>query len=444
MPSETATISAIESWRTTLRLRTSVDASIAQRLEPYLEPTLRKFYEKLQNDPRYRDALARGPGVEALKKAQAEHWRVLFDDGNADDAGKRARRVGAAHARAGLAPADFVHSYHFFYDAFTKVLMGPRWQDARNITRLGRAIFTDMEIALAAYAEAAAAAPQREINLQSLVQNVDQEVKKANKEAKTKAGELTSIVAELERSLDDLRKGVDLVESDSVASRGGIQSVAAAIEEMRASSREVGGQADETSRMAATAVQKAEQAVLRMQRLTQSASRVAEIVKLIADVSSQTNLLALNATIEAARAGDAGRGFAVVASEVKQLSQRTAAATKDIGEQIRGIEEATDLASAAMIEVSEIIDGMSKMTSGVAQHAASQIEALEEIGKSAHSAMGGANDLGASARLFTDGLAEVDSAATKVRAYGENVAGALNNLAVRLAATVNEAVAKSG
>ncbi|MBV8049085.1 MAG: hypothetical protein JO171_18185 [Paludibacterium sp.] len=60
------------------------------------------------------------------------------------------------------------------------------------------------------------------------------------------------------------------------------------------------------------------------------ADEVGTAVTVISDIADQTNLLALNAAIEAARAGEMGRGFAVVADAVRQLAERSKAASGDI------------------------------------------------------------------------------------------------------------------
>ena len=78
-----------------------------------------------------------------------------------------------------------------------------------------------------------------------------------------------------------------------------------------------------------------------MQKLTEHARNINQIMGVISDIADQTNLLALNAAIEAARAGDAGRGFAVVADEVRKLAEKTMASTTDVGNAIRAIQESS-------------------------------------------------------------------------------------------------------
>ena len=169
---------------------------------------------------------------------------------------------------------------------------------------------------------------------ETAVGEIVETVSSASTELEASAGTLTA-TAERAQEL------TTMVAAASEEASTNVQSVASATEELSSSVNEISRQVQESARMANEAVDQARTTNDRVGELSKAASRIGDVVELINTIAEQTNLLALNATIEAARAGEAGRGFAVVASEVKALAEQTAKATGEIGQQITGIQAAT-------------------------------------------------------------------------------------------------------
>ncbi len=171
-------------------------------------------------------------------------------------------------------------------------------------------------------------------NFESMIGEIVQTVSSASTQLEASAGTLSK-TAERSQQL------TTAVAAASEEASTNVQSVASATEELSSSVNEISRQVQELARMATDAVGQARTTNDRVSELSKAASRIGDVVELINTIAGQTNLLALNATIEAARAGEAGRGFAVVASEVKALAEQTAKATGEIGQQITGIQAAT-------------------------------------------------------------------------------------------------------
>ena len=95
-----------------------------------------------------------------------------------------------------------------------------------------------------------------------------------------------------------------------------------------------------------------------------SSRKVTEIITLIEGIAFQTNILALNAAVEAARAGEHGKGFAVVAGEVRNLSQRSTTAAREIKELI---DLSYSLIEAGAHQAGDVSENMNSMGNAIRQ-----------------------------------------------------------------------------
>ena len=216
-----------------------------------------------------------------------------------------------------------------------------------------------------------------------------------------------------------------------------VQSVASATEEMASSVNEISRQVQASARMANDAVDQARTTNDRVSELSKAATRIGDVVELINTIAGQTNLLALNATIEAARAGEAGRGFAVVASEVKALAEQTAKATGEIGQQISGIQAATQESVNAIHAISGTIEKLSEISSTIAAAVEEQGAATQEISRNVQQAAQGTEQVSANITDVQRGASETGSASAQVLAAAQSLSGDSNRLKLEVGKFLN-------
>jgi urea transport system substrate-binding protein len=155
--------------------------------------------------------------------------------------------------------------------------------------------------------------------------------------------------------------------------------------------------------------------------LFDAAQQIDVVIRLIQSIAGQTSLLALNATIEAARAGESGRGFAVVAGEVKELANQTARATKEIREQIAGIQNAVKETADAIGAVALSVAATSAVNRDLNAIMGQQLAGLDHIGDEANRV----------AVTVAQALPDIQLAIAEVAQAGESVLGTADDLAGR-------------
>jgi methyl-accepting chemotaxis protein len=251
------------------------------------------------------------------------------------------------------------------------------------------------------------------------------------------ANELEASAGALTATADRSQQLATMVADASEEAAANVSSVASATEELYSSVNEISRQVQESARIANAAVEQAHQTNEHVGELSKAASRIGDVVELINTIAGQTNLLALNATIEAARAGEAGRGFAVVASEVKALAEQTAKATGEIGQQIAGIQTATEQSVTAIREISGTIERLSEISSTIAAAVEEQGAATQEISRNIQHASLGTAQVSAHVGEVRQGAGETGSASSQVLSAAQSLSGDGNRLKLEVGKFLN-------
>ncbi|CAO3458532.1 methyl-accepting chemotaxis protein [Azospirillum largimobile] len=315
-------------------------ASMGRLIDRSLPDLSERFYAHLSRWPETRKLLDAHGDLTRLKRQQADHWRLMFQDAGSPAHEARCRAAGEAHLRIGLEPSWYIGAYGVVLSDLLALVQGAlRWRPAtarRAVAAVARAVSFDMDRTLAGYGLSTAGTaggagcgrPLGDFAAALMDRTIDVAMA-INESAVANA----QMVGQL-RAVDHESQGIAAATEETVTG----------IQEIWARSRDVAALAGEARSVTADGGHTVQQAVARMEQiatavdgaatrvgeLSVASERIAEIVSTIEAIAKQTNLLALNATIEAARAGEAGKGFAVVASEVKNLSNQTARATEDI------------------------------------------------------------------------------------------------------------------
>jgi len=272
------------------------------------------------------------------------------------------------------------------------------------------------------------AAQQRKADMIKLADAFESAVGEIIETVSSASTELEASASTLASTAERSQGLATMVAAASEEASTNVQSVASATEELTSSVNEISRQVQESERMANEAVDQARKTNDRVGELSKAAACIGDVVELINTIAGQTNLLALNATIEAARAGEAGRGFAVVASEVKALAEQTAKATGEIGQQISGIQAATQDSVNAIKEISGTIEKLSEISSAIAAAVEQQGAATQEISRNVQQAAHGTQQVSSHITDVQRGAGETGSASSLVLSAAQSLSGESNRL----------------
>ena len=243
---------------------------------------------------------------------------------------------------------------------------------------------------------------------------IRQDLVSTTEETASTSNEIAATVTSLKEQMDNLNNEISEVAGAEEQFRVAVESLddqianqasateesTASIEEMIASirnvshivglKRESAAELVKTAAQRGEAIQKSNENIKSLLKLT---DEVSSIAGMIMEIAKQTNILSMNAAIEAAHAGEAGKGFSVVAEEIRKLA-----------------ETSNENASQITLIIEKVMEGIERTS----RESAENVAAFTQINREINS--------------VSDALAEINSNASELAAGGEQILKAMTQL----------------